>query len=47
VLYGIGLFPGGDWLQETAGNFGTPVTVFIPMLLPLLWLQVRGDDRDQ
>ncbi len=46
VLYGIGLFPGGDLLAELLGRFGTPVTVFVPMLLPLLWLQVRGDDRD-
>lgn len=47
VLYGIGLFPGGDLLAEVLGRFGTPVTVFVPMLLPLLWLQVRGDDRDR
>ena len=47
VLYGIGLFPGGDWLAELPGRFGIPVTVFVPMLLPLLWLQVRGDDRDR
>ena len=43
VLYGIGLFPGGDWLAELPGRVGTSITVFVPMLLPLLWLQVRGD----
>jgi len=45
ILYGIGLFPGGGWLRTNAGVWGTPVTVLIPMLLPLLWLQLRGEER--
>jgi beta-N-acetylhexosaminidase len=45
ILYGIGLFPGGTWLRENVGVWGTPVTVLIPMLLPLLWLQLRGEER--
>jgi beta-N-acetylhexosaminidase len=45
ILYGIGLFPGGAWLRANVGVWGTPVTVLIPMLLPLLWLQLRGDER--
>lgn len=45
ILYGIGLFPGGAWLRANVGVWGTPVTVLIPMLLPLLWLQLRADDR--
>ncbi|MBW7882811.1 MAG: hypothetical protein H3C34_09260 [Caldilineaceae bacterium] len=45
VLYALGLFPGGDWLSRSVGVWGTPVTVFVPMLLPLLWLQVRGEER--
>ena len=43
VLYAIGLFPGGDWLAALPGRVGAAVTVFVPMLLPLLWLQVRSD----
>ncbi|MBE2239203.1 MAG: hypothetical protein IAE81_15550 [Caldilineaceae bacterium] len=45
ILYGIGIFPGATWLRENVGVWGTPVTVLIPMLLPLLWLQLRGDER--
>lgn len=45
ILYGIGLFPGGAWLRANVGVWGTPITVLIPMLLPLLWLQLRGDER--
>jgi beta-N-acetylhexosaminidase len=45
ILYGIGLFPGGAWLRANVGVWGTPVTVLIPMLLPLLWLQLRGEDK--
>ena len=46
ILYGIGLFPGGGWLRSNVGVLGIPVVVFIPMLLPLLWLQLRGDERE-
>lgn len=45
ILYGIGLFPGGAWLRANVGAWGTPIIVLIPMLLPLLWLQLRGEER--
>jgi beta-N-acetylhexosaminidase len=45
ILYGIGLFPGGTWLRVNVGMLGIPIVVFIPMLLPLLWLQLRGEER--
>jgi beta-N-acetylhexosaminidase len=45
ILYGIGLFPGGTWLRTNVGMLGIPIVVFIPMLLPLLWLQLRGEER--
>lgn len=44
LLYGIGLFPGANWLRANVSVWGTTVVVFIPMLLPLLWLQLRGDE---
>jgi hypothetical protein len=47
VLYGLGLFPGGSWLNDSIGLLGTPVPVFVLMLLPLLWLQLRGDRRTE
>ena len=43
ILYGFGLFPGGSWLNDSVGWLGTPIPVFVPMLLPLLWLQLRGE----
>ena len=45
VLYGLGLFPGGQWLQANLGAWGVPLVVFVPMLLPLLWLQLRSELR--
>lgn len=45
ILYGIGLFPGGAWLRNNVGMLSIPVVVFIPMLLPLLWLQLRSEER--
>ena len=44
LLYGIGLFPGANWLRANVSVWGTTVVVFIPMLLPLLWLQLRGEE---
>lgn len=44
LLYGAGLFPGANWLRASVSVWGTTVVVFVPMLLPLLWLQLRGDD---
>lgn len=45
LLYGIGLFPGGGWLNENVSVWGTSVVVVVPMLLPLLWLQLRGESK--
>lgn len=45
ILYGLGLFPGGGWLRNNVGMLSIPIVVFIPMLLPLLWLQLRSDGR--
>lgn len=45
ILYGLGLFPGGGWLRSNIGMVTIPIVVFIPMLLPLLWLQLRSDGR--
>ena len=45
VLYGLGLFPGGQWLQANIGVLSVPLVVFVPMLLPLLWLQLRSELR--
>lgn len=43
VLYGLGLFPGANWLRANVSVWGTTVVVFVPMLLPLLWLQLREE----
>ena len=45
VLYGLGLFPGGNWLYANISMWGAVIAVFVPMLLSLLWLQLRGMDR--
>ena len=45
VLYGLGFFPGANWLRANVSVWGTTVVVFVPMLLPLLWLELRGEDR--
>jgi len=45
ILYGFGMFPGANWLRANVSVWGTTVVVFVPMLLPLLWLQLRGEDR--
>jgi len=44
LLYGAGLFPAANWLRANVSVWGTTVVVFIPMLLPLLWLQLRGEE---
>ena len=45
LLYGVGLLPGGTWLNENVGVWGATVVVFVPMLLPLLWLQLRSEGK--
>jgi beta-N-acetylhexosaminidase len=41
ILYGLGLVPGGSWLQGSLQVWGAGLVVFIAMLLPLVWLQLR------
>ena len=41
ILYGLGLMPGAAWLQSSLRVWGVAIVVFIGMLLPLLWLQLR------
>ncbi len=41
ILYGLGLIPGSNWLQVTLYPWGIIPVVFIGMLLPLVWLQLR------
>ncbi len=41
ILYGLGLLPGGSWLQGSLRVWGTGLVVFIAMLLPLVWVQLR------
>jgi beta-N-acetylhexosaminidase len=45
ILYAVGLVPGGTWLRSYLGLLGVPIVVFIPMLIPLLWLQLRSEER--
>jgi beta-N-acetylhexosaminidase len=44
LMYGLGLIPGANWLRANISVWGTTVVVFVPMLLPLLWLQLRGEE---
>lgn len=41
ILYGLGLIPGAEWLHLETYPWGTALVVFIAMLLPILWLQLR------
>jgi beta-N-acetylhexosaminidase len=43
ILYGLGLLPGATLLQRRLDVLGPAVVVFIAMLLPLLWLQLRTE----
>lgn len=43
ILYGIGAIPGSNQLRDSLHNLGPVVVVFIAMLLPLLWLQLRTE----
>jgi hypothetical protein len=43
ILYSLGLIPGIALLKERLGVLGPAVVVFIAMLLPLLWLQLRTE----
>ena len=44
ILYGLGLLPGGAWLQESLRVWGAGLVVFIAMLPPLVWLQLRAPE---
>jgi beta-N-acetylhexosaminidase len=43
ILYGYGLIPGSGWLQASLRIWGAALVVFVAMLLPLLWLQLRSE----
>ncbi len=43
ILYGVGAIPGSNQLRDSLHNLGPVVVVFIAMLLPLLWLQLRTE----
>ncbi|MCB0188960.1 MAG: hypothetical protein KDE31_32045, partial [Caldilineaceae bacterium] len=43
ILYGLGLVPGSTWLQMTLYPWGVIPVVFIGMLLPMVWLQLRAE----
>jgi beta-N-acetylhexosaminidase len=46
ILYGVGVIPGSNLLHDSLRNFGPVVVVFIAMLLPLLWLQLRTEQPE-
>ena len=43
ILYGVGLIPGGTWLQLNLYPWGAAAVVFIGMLIPLVWLQLKTE----
>jgi len=44
IAYGLGLLPGGAWLQASLKVWGGALVVLVAMLLPLVWLQLRTTD---
>jgi len=43
IFYGVGLIPGGTWLQLNLYPWGAAAVVFIGMLIPMVWLQLRTE----
>ncbi|MEZ4661442.1 MAG: glycoside hydrolase family 3 N-terminal domain-containing protein [Caldilineaceae bacterium] len=43
VAFGANVVPGASWLQNETYPWGTVIIVFIAMLIPLLWLQLRHE----
>lgn len=43
ILYGLGLIPGGTWLQLNLYPWGAAAVVFIGMLVPMVWLQLKTE----
>lgn len=43
ILYGMGLIPGGTWLQLNLYPWGAAGVVFIGMLIPMVWLQLKTE----
>ncbi|MCL4831911.1 MAG: hypothetical protein KJZ86_05705 [Caldilineaceae bacterium] len=43
ILYGVGLMPGGTWLQLNLYPWGAAAVVFIGMLIPMVWLQLKTE----
>jgi len=43
ILYGVGLIPGSTWLQLNLYPWGAAGVVFIGMLVPMVWLQLKTE----
>ena len=43
ILFALGVIPGMSFLIGTLRIWSAAVVVFISMLLPLLWLQLRAE----
>ncbi len=43
IIYSIGFLPGATWMQQNLQPVAVAPIVFVAMLLPLLWLQLRGE----
>ena len=43
ILYGLGAIPGGVWIQVNLYPWDSVPIVVIGMLIPLVWLQFRGE----
>ncbi|MEZ4710917.1 MAG: glycoside hydrolase family 3 N-terminal domain-containing protein [Caldilineaceae bacterium] len=43
IAFGANVVPGASWLQNETYPWGTVIIVFIAMLIPLLWLQLRHE----
>ncbi|MCB0142655.1 MAG: hypothetical protein KDE50_22325, partial [Caldilineaceae bacterium] len=43
IIFGINIMPGASWIQAETYPWGTVIIVFIAMVIPLLWLQLRHE----
>lgn len=43
ILYGVGWLPGATWVQSELRYLGVVPIVFVAMLVPLLWRQLRSE----
>lgn len=42
IIYGVGLLPGGRWLHDQLNVWSAALVVFLGMIAPILWLQLRS-----